>query len=310
MSGQQRNLIIFFMGAALIVAASLMSPNFKRAVAEVDGEKISESTLKRALDVRIAAHKARGLAVNEKLLKRAVLNELIADVLVLHGAKSKGITVGDKEVNETVEAIRKGMPPGELERQLKKNNIPYSDFLINLRDNMIIDRFEKTLVGSDAVTEEEMKSFYGSGFAPVTKPERTKLRLIEVKTEEAAKDIIKEMKDKALTFDKMAEKLRKNNSEAIVSFSGWVQLDVFSPQMASEIKNIQKGHYGGPIQGKDGWYLIKVEDTEAPKTATYEESKERIRHIILEQKQRDALIGWVEARKQSARIEINEKALL
>ena len=311
MSSQQRILSFFFIGAVLILAASLFSVSgFSKPVATVNGEKISKDDFNKALNLRIGMHKSRGVSVGDNALKRAVLNDFIDNIIILKEASKRGFSVSEKEVNGVVEAIKKGAPAGEFEKQLKNQNLSYTDFVTRVRNDMIIEKFERSLVTMDSVTGDDLKRFYESGYKPVTSPERTQLRLIEFKAKEDAEKVTSDMKNKSIPFDKMAETLKKrNDGSVIVSFSGWVQSDVFSPQVAEAIRGIKKGSYGGPIQGKDGWYIIKVEDRKEAAVASFEESKDQLRVIALEQKQRATLQRWVETQRATAKITINEKAM-
>lgn len=311
MSSQLRTLAFFFIGAALIIAASLFSVSgFSKSVATVDGEKISKEEFKKALSLRVGMHKARGVSVGDDALKRAVLNDFIDNIIILKEAKKRGVSVSDSEINGIVEAIKKGAPAGEFEKQLKGQNLSYADFVKRVRNDVIIEKFERGLVTMDSVTDDDLKMFYESGYRPVTTPERTQLRLIEFKSKEDAEKVTEDMKNKAIPFDRMAETLKKRkDGSIIVSFSGWVQSDVFSPQVAEAIRGIRKGGYGGPIQGKDGWYIIKVEDRKEAAVASFEESKDQLRVIALEQKQRAALQRWIEKQRASVKITINEKAM-
>lgn len=311
MSSQQRIAAVFFAGAVLIIAASIFSATgFSKAVATVDGEKISADAFKKALSIRIGMHKVRGVPAGNDLLRRAVLNELIDNVLILREAKKRGFSVTDNEVGAVVASLKKEFPAGNFEKQLKEQGMTQEDFVKRLRNDMISEKFERSLVDMDSVTEEDLKRLYDSGTRPITTAERTRLRLIEFKEKGRAEGVLADMRAKSIPFDKMAETLKNNSDESVtVSFAGWVQLDVFSPQVADAVRNIKKGAYGGPIKGKDGWYIIKVEDRTEAKAASFEEAKEQLRIIALEMKQRNALQRWIDNQRTSAKITINEKAL-
>lgn len=311
MSSQQRTLVVFLIGSVLIIAVSLFSVSgLSNSVATVNGEKISSDEFKKALDMRLGMHKTRGVSVSSDMMKRAVLNDLIDNTLILREAKKRGISISDNEVKTIVGAIKKGAPAGEFEKQLRDQNMSYEKFVKRVRDDMLIEKFERGLVGLDSVTEEDLKRAYDLGARSVATPERTQLWLIEFKSREDAEKVTEDMRNKAIPFDRMAEILKKrNDGSIIVSFSGWVQSDVFSPQVAEAIRGIRKGGYGGPIQGKDGWYIIKVEDRQEATVASFEESKDQLRVIALEQKQRAALQRWIEKQRASVKVTINEKAL-
>lgn len=298
MLGRRIFIAITIISIALVLGCS-------KPVATVNGEKITLKTFNLRMKEMMSEHKAQGAKVDEKRLKDAVLQELIAETLMLQGAKEKGINVTEDELNREIDLIKKNVGGEEkLNKALREKKISPDMFRKTTRNKMIIRKFITSLVDEGSIKEEEMQAFYKNSPTPFMKPERLYVRFIQTEKEEDAKAIISEMKSKKLDFDKMAEQL-KTSKTATVSDYGWVQSDVFSPPIAQALRDLKAGQHGGPYKGKDGYYILKVKDREPHKIAPYEEAKERIKSMILEERRQATLAYWLEQKKQKSKIQKN-----
>lgn len=276
----------------------------KKPVAVVEGEEITQKIFNLYLDERSKMLAARGTEVDKGSLRQAVLEQLIAERLLVQGAREKGIKVSDEEVKGGIDIIKKRVGDEQFKKGLKEGGLTEREYREIIRDRMIIDAFVDTFAPKETIGDKDVKEFYDSNPDFFKRPETVQMRLIQVKDEEAASAIAKELKEGKLGFDEMAEKLKAENRASVGNY-GWADPGMFPPEMASAIKNMKNGEYGGPYKGKGVYYLARVKDRKEARVVSLEEASDNIRQLLLAREQQQAVMEWLDKRKQNAKIKVN-----
>jgi FKBP-type peptidyl-prolyl cis-trans isomerase (trigger factor) len=89
-----------------------------------------------------------------------VLDELIAERLIVQGAKDSGISLSDEEVGKELEFIRKRVGEERFLKDLKDNKLTMKDFRQVVRDRLAMNQFAMSLVPETALDEGEIEDFY------------------------------------------------------------------------------------------------------------------------------------------------------
>lgn len=270
----------------------------------VNGKEINEKTYEFRLNERVEAHKQMKLGVDMSRIKQAVIQELIGETLILEEAAGRDIQVSDEELDKQITSMRKSAGKEEFDSRLKERGIAFDQFKTMTKEKMIISKFINTLVNEDAVQEHEIREYYSNSPKPFIKPIRVFMRLVEFPNEEAALAALDIMKNNKISFDQMADELREEK-KAFSTDYGWVNPAVFSRSISSAIKGLDVGTHGGPYMGKNSYFLIRVKDREKETVARFEEVKDDINTLLLQQKRQAAIAHWVADRKKMAKIEIN-----
>jgi|GEM_PF-1689593 peptidyl-prolyl cis-trans isomerase C len=291
----------------LVLPAIVLNACGPDYVAKVNDTKISKKEYERYKNQRIRMYKTAGTQFNEQVLKKQVLNELIVKALVINGAAAKGIKVSDSELKDRVDAIKGELSEEDFIKQLRQRGVSYEEFLQDLKDQLLIERFRKSFADISSITFEDVKKQYESN-RPVKQPERVRIRIMHFNTEEEAKKVFNEMKTNKIPFDEMAEKLSREG-RAIVSTSDWVEPASFSPEMAKAIRSTQKGSYSEPVKGNKGWFIIKIYERQEAQYATFEEAKEQLMFFLIEKRRHEGFRKWLIAERNKAKIKVLEKAL-
>ncbi|UCE79548.1 MAG: SurA N-terminal domain-containing protein [Nitrospiraceae bacterium] len=270
----------------------------------VNGKEIDGKTYEFRLNERVEAHKQMKLGVDMSRIKQAVIQELIGETLILEEAAGRDIQVSDEELDKQITSMRKSAGKEEFDSRLKERGIAFDQFKTMTKEKMIISKFINTLVNEDAVQEHEIREYYSNSPKPFIKPIRVFMRLVEFPNEEAALAALDIMKNNKISFDQMADELREEK-KAFSTDYGWVNPAVFSRSISSAIKGLDVGTHGGPYMGKNSYFLIRVKDREKETVARFEEVKDDINTLLLQQKRQAAIAHWVADRKKMAKIEIN-----
>jgi foldase protein PrsA len=278
-----------------------------RPAAVVNGKKIDMKTFDILLKEKVQEHKDQKIVFDMKQMKNAVIQELIAEKLMLEEAEKRGIKISDEDVNTEMDLMKKNVGEDAFYNALKEKGVSYDDFSKRTKEKMAILRFSSGLVNEDSITEEEIESFYKNSPVPFIKPKRVLMRIIEFSTEEAANAVVNEMKNRKIDFDAMAKKLENDDRALTATEYGWVNPELFSSGIAQAVRELKPGQSGGPYKGKQGFFLVKVNAKESEGVAKIDDVRHEIKKTLFEQKKNAAIAQWVEQHKKESKIQINIK---
>ena len=297
----KKRLLVYFITVIVLFYVS----GCTRPAAVVNGKKIEMKTFDILLKEKLQEHKAQNIIPDIKQMKNAVIQELIAEKLILEEGQRLGIKISDEDLNVEMDMMKKDVGEDTFNNALREKGVSYDDFKKRTKEKMVIMRFSSGLVTDDSITEEEIENYYKNSPVPFTKPKRVNMRIMEFATEEAAAAIIKEIKDKKIDFDVMAKKLENDSRALVVTEYGWVNPELFSPAIAQAVRDMKPGQSGGPYKGKKSFFLVRVKEKEKEGPAKIDDVRNDIKRILFEQEKKAAVAQWVEQRKKEAKIQIN-----
>lgn len=279
-------------------------------VAKVNGEAITGRDVKLLLEhagikESGGAQQAEG---THKGLRQELLNQLINEKLVLQAAKKGNIRVEKIELMKAYDNVVAGtaMKEEDFLKKLKERGMSRDRFLKSLEDDLMIQKFRDTFVGDIKVPENDMREYYDKNLSSFTLREQVRLSLVKVNDLGEAKRIRSEI-ERGARFEDMARKYPGGHREPGGGETGWVSIDSFPGDIAKEIARIRAGSFAGPIKGKEGYYLIKVIEKKERKVTPYDQVRENIRHLLIQQKLNEKFQAWLENERKQAKIEIVEK---
>jgi foldase protein PrsA len=287
----------------LMLIATMAFYGCAKPAADVNGEEISMRMYKAVLKEKVKQHSTPETIVEEDKLNDSVIQQLIGEKLLLQAAHENEIMLTDSEFNESYNNIINMFGKEKFHKQLKDKDISIEDYKSRLRNRLIIERYIVSLVPEDSITEQDVKDYYTNSPKPLINAEKVMVRMIEARTKEKAEEILKEMKDKKLSFDEMADILNEEK-RATVSAYGWVQPSFFSDDISSALKSLKKGMHGGPYKAREGYYLLRVKDRQKERPKKFGEAKEEIRTTLLNQKRQSMMAHLIDERKKNATIKI------
>jgi parvulin-like peptidyl-prolyl isomerase len=270
----------------------------------VNGKKITKETLEMHLKERVAEHKGQNVAIDDKKLRESVLQELISERISLDEAAVKGITASDADADKEIDAIKQRFGDDMFQKSLKEKGLTLDTFRQRVKEKIVLGRFVETFAKESDVTEAEVSDRYKNSPKPFIKPARVNMKIVEFQSEEAARSAAEDLKKAKVEFDQYADQLGKDNKANVTDY-GWVSPEFFSPSMAAAIKALKDGQYGGPYKGQKSFYLVRVKEREPEGIAKYEEVKDMIRNMLLQQKRTEAYLKWLEQKRTTSKIVTN-----
>jgi peptidyl-prolyl cis-trans isomerase SurA len=275
----------------------------KKPVAVVDGEAITDEMLKRQINASMMEHGSRGVKVDPQALKHVAIEQLVAERLLLQGAKENDIEVSDEELNAKVEETRARRGEEAFKKDLADGNMTLERFKNGLKEKLLVNKFLASLAPEEAITEDAIVKYYKESPTPFLRPEEVNIRVLQVHHKEQAEAIVKEI-EKEKDFDKVADKLNENKGAVVIGY-GWTTPGVFDPVIAEALRSTEVGKHSGPHKGTGGYYIFRIKEKKTKGVKTLDEARGEIKKVLLQQSRQMASIHWVTERKKIAAIKIN-----
>mgnify|MGYP001376869739 CR=1 FL=1 len=242
--------------AAAFVALALAAPAAAQekapdpVVADVNGDKIHLSDLVatyRALPARLQQ------VPFEQLYKPLLEHAIAIRLLATEGRKAK--------LQET-EAVQKR--------------------LRYIESQYIYEAYVEKIVAERA-TEEKLKEAYAAYVKDYKGEEEVRASHILVKTEQEAKDIIKQL-EKGADFEKLAkEKSTDPSKDRNAGDLGFFTKEQMVKEFAEAAFALKKGETTkAPVKTQFGWHVIRVTDRRAAAAPKFEEVKDQLRQKLAE----------------------------
>lgn len=255
-------------------------------VAKVNNESITKDDLYEAL-----------VAENGK----AVLDMLITNKIIDLELKKQNLSITEEDIQKEIQIIAEQYGGQKnFEQMLTSYGYSLDNIKTNIEKNLQI---KKLLEPQITITEDEMKSFFEENKDSFNVDEQVKARHILVESEEKAKEV----KDKLLAgedFTKMASEYSTDEiNKGLGGDLGFFSRGDMVPEFEDVAFSLEIGKVSDPVKTDFGYHIIKVEEKKEAKEATYEDSKTKIKDIILEQKLPDAYNTWYQSKSSDYKIE-------
>ena len=154
-----------------------------------------------------------------------------------------------------------------------------------------------TKIENEAVTDELVQAAYDEAYADEPAAMEYKASLILVETEEAAKELVKTIKDGA-DFAETAKEKSTGPSGPNGGDLGWMAKGRTVPEFENAMIALEPGEVSEPVKSQFGWHIIKLAETrEAPKPTL-----EEVRDQLVDQMKTQAVAEHMQTIEDSAEI--------
>lgn len=228
-----------------------------KILATVGGLTVTE----REVDELIMSLGQRGQAYNTPEGRRAVLNQVIGNKLLLLDAR----------------------------RNLYEAEPAFRDQLSRLKDNLLISYAGEKAIASVTVTDAEAKEYYENNKAQFTSGETVNASHILVDTEEKAKEIYEEISTGKKSFEDAAKEYSSCPSKEASGNLGDFGKGQMVPEFDKAVFEMEVGAVTEtPVKTQFGYHLIKLNAKNPAKEMEYSEIADDIKAGLLNEKRRKA----------------------
>ena len=229
----------------------------EKTLATVGGIAITD----RDVNEFIAGLGQRGQAYNTPEGRRAVLNQIIGNKLLLLDAK----------------------------RNLIEAEAAFREQLARLKDNLLISYAGEKILSSVNVTEAEVKEYYEAHRAEFKSGETVNASHILVDSEEKAKAIYEEISSGKKSFEDAAKEYSSCPSKDAGGNLGDFGRGQMVPEFDSAVFAMEVGEVTSiPVKTQFGFHLIKLNAKNPEKEMSYDEIKDELKAGLLGEKRHKA----------------------
>lgn len=302
-----RYLLLFLF---LLLPALCNSEIVDRIVAIVNEEIITLGDVEEFVEVE-KAEKIKSIRDYFLGLKlREKLELLIEDRLIRQEAKRMGIEVGEGEIDQVVEGIKRKnlISDDELKENLKRENISYESFRQGIRDAIIRERVISRMVTPELNLDDRKLREYYDLHKDEFKEEEVRLRQVFISgvredSRERAKKALS-LIIKGVPFEEVAKEYSDEPSGKYGGDIGFVKKNDLIPELRDALKGKAKGEITDIIRSPYGYHILRLEEIKGGNPPPFDEVKEEIkRRLILEESQK-RYREFVEKLKRKSYIEI------
>ncbi len=259
-------------------AQALPSNTIDSIVAVVNEDVILRSELDMAVAniSRQFATSQGGQLPPQNILEAQVLERLILVRLQVDRAADSGIRITDQELQQAVAAVasQNKMTVDQLRQRLAADNLSFTEFQSNLRDEVTVQRLRQRYVQSSVqISEAEIDQLLAT--RQVGGPE-VRLANIQINLAEGATpdqialaktkiDEIKGMIDRGeLDFRSAAIRYSQAQNALDGGEIGWRTMDSVPPAFAAILQTMKPGQITDAVRGPSGFQIVQLEEVRQP----------------------------------------------
>lgn len=258
-------------------------------------------------------------AAKKEELKKNLVNDLIAELLIKDRADRLGLNVSNEELKEAVERLKQqyGISSDQqFNESLQKSGMTRADMEARLRDTILMNKvFGRELRPREDMTDKELRERYDREKERYRLPERARLReIIILKPDNAA--ALEQARQRAQSIATQAKGgadftlLAKTASDAPTKDKGGdlgeVARGELLPELDKAVFNSTPGTIIGPIEAKSAWHILKVESRLPSEVPAFESIKEKLRKDASDETWQRDYKAYIDTLRKDAFIQINE----
>lgn len=253
--------IIFAIGFLTTKILNLKSKQGDVLVAQMGKEKIYKSEIERKLQTIFADEQqliaVPALETLPKEVVEIVVKEIFSDRQILKLAKKEGF--------EKQDSVR--------------------EKITNFQEKTIRQAYLDSVIEKE-ITKEKISEKYAEIANSLSGKKEYQIAHILTKSKEDADKILIELNSKkTLKFSELAKKYSLEQQSAQNGGDlGFILEDNITKEIADELINLKIDDVSAPIKTKLGWHLVKLLDSREAKAITFEESKDKIREQLIQNK--------------------------
>lgn len=289
------------------------------AAARVNGEEISEFRLERYFAEYLEDQgRAVGSIRNPKAykqLRQQALDALIDRELLWQEAVKRGVVISDAAVQSQVERTRQAIGGAEaFARRLEDAGFDEAGFVEYTRRELAAQQVFAELTNVDGPDEKQVRAFYETHRAEMSRPEEVQARHILIKvprdadaaTVEAARLRLIAMQENIRQGADFASVARAGSEDASASDGG--ELGYFPrgrmlPEFQAVAFAMAPGTLSEPVRSPLGWHLIDVQNHREAADVTELQGLESVRVYLARQQQAQVRLQVLAQLRSSNRIE-------
>ncbi|MBI3755077.1 MAG: peptidylprolyl isomerase [Deltaproteobacteria bacterium] len=300
----------------LLLTPAVHAEIIDRIVAVVNDSAITMSELNAATaglgDIK-GADKDKRKKIMET--KSKVLDQLIEKKLVEQAANKAGITVSEKEIDNSIDDVKRQNNIGqeELLSALAKNGLTFKEYREQLKDQIRQVKFiNKEFRSNIKMSDEDVEAYYMQNKERFSGPLTHKLRIISFylteqdkkkEIEKKAKDVLA-MAQKGEGFAKLAKEYSQGPNAQDGGDLGYVKAGEMDKAIEKAAAALNIGETSDIIKTSTGFHIIRLEDKRKAEPKSFSAVEDDIKNIIFQKIIDERYRLWLDGMMKKAYIEV------
>lgn len=184
----------------------------------------------------------------------------------------------------------------------------FKENLEKIKLDLAFQVWQKNEVAKIKLDDKELKDFYNKNKERFKQAATSEARHILVKTEDAAKSLIKDLdsaKEKEAKFIELAKTKSTGPSGPKGGYLGKFGAGQMVPEFENAVNGLAKGQYSkSPVKTQFGYHVIYVIDKQKAKSSSFNEVKDNISQMMLQNKYNEKVKNLIEELRKDAKIVI------
>ena len=308
---------VFTMGLAWTALATLVGcspdtisvPNAKNEpVIYVNKDEITVESLDREMN-----RLKKSFRVNDKnklkpeeelLLKTKAMSHLVHNTLLLQEVQKNGVFVTPEEFQEELFIAKSGYEENPFQKFLELEGIAVKEWEMTIKNNMLIKKLIDRMVNSKVnISEEELRKYFEVHKQELHTPKKVKALHIIVKTEEEARHIQKQLKQKKKDFSGLAQEFSLGPEGRDGGDLGYFEAGQMPPEF-DKVFDLEIYQTSGIIETPYGFHLFKVVDKTEDIQMDFGSARNIIHDRLIRERREEAFQIWLVDLKAKSNIKI------
>ena len=261
-------LMAFLLSAHLGLLTSVQAQSTQRIVAIVNNEIITQFDLGTRIKFIILSSSLPKTKEMARRISRQVLSGLINDYLKLQAAKKMKVKTTQNKINRAIQIIEKNnrMQPGEMRKLLTQENVDWRTFELQIEAGLgwrgaVVRQLRSSTKISDDAVDETIATIEANKGKPEYFVAEIFIPFDPTKSIEMSRQTALELRSQiqnGANFSALARSFSKSASAAKGGNLGWIRSDQIDQNLSKIIVNMPKGSTTSPVQGADGFYILRL----------------------------------------------------
>ena len=245
----------------------------------------------------------------EMKVKKALLSRMIDDALIQKEALRLGVSVSAEELDTRIKELLGEYDKARLGLVLAEGEINFDEWKASLRRILTAEKLIGREVDSKVtITDDELKEYYEKNADRFVWPRRVHVLQIMVNDETAAEQIRKKLLNNG-DFAKIAREHSQSPDAVDGGDLGFVSRGQLPPEFEGVVFKLKKGEISEVVKSIYGFHLFKVLEGQKSRPMSFEESKERIKKLLIAPKREEVFKNWLKSLRDRFRVTVYSKAL-
>lgn len=285
-------------------------------VASVNGSMITAEELDRELNLLEKRMTQQGRTLSDRQIEEVrgkVLENLINIELLAQESKKQDIHIEEPAVEEQYNAFRGRFPnEAEFDKALSEMAFTEDEIRDKIRETMAVRELISREVQEDlSVSDEELQQFYRNNQSAFQQPEKVRARHILIKVdsdtdkEKARKtiDAARRRLVKGEDFGAVAREISEGPSASKGGDLGFFGRGQMVKPFEEAAFSLDTGTISPVVETRFGYHVLQVTERQPEKTMAFEEVKQRLEEVLLQEKTKAGTDRYIEKLRESAEIE-------